>query len=100
VSLKDEIEAHKTGHFQAALRSGLKELMREHGHIGCSRPGPEACFTDPLVAPGVSLRSVISSANSQTEGREPGGEVRVELDMEGSSCKGVLRGVTQLIPAR
>ena len=87
MSLTDEIEARKTGHFQAALRLDLKELMREHGHIGCSRPRPEACFTDPFAAPGVSLSSVIFSANSQTEGREPGGEVHVELDMDGSSCK-------------
>ena len=66
---------------------GFKELIDESGQLKSSKPRPEAWVTHPLGRQGFWLSSVFSSGDSESGGHKPGGELRVELNIDGPSSK-------------
>lgn len=67
---------------------GFKELMEETSSIKCSKPAPGTWMSHPLGRSGFWLSSVFSSADSETGGHKPGGELRVELVIDHAESKG------------
>ena len=68
---------------------GLKESMEETSRVKCSKPQAANWMSHPLGRTGFWLSSVFSSADSETGGHRPGGELRVEMVIDHSDSKGL-----------